>query len=112
MKRIFNIVLVFIALALSLLLEPSTLQPQPIDSIGYIQNTRSESIVLASNNLLGGEIYSNQEEESPSLSGGTPFFVSFETKNDSFNKNKTQLNGCFIHNLSANKQKAQQIRAP
>ena len=112
MKRLFNIFILFFALALSLLLEPSALQTQSIDTISYLQNTKSETVVLASNSILDGEIYSNQEEEYPNFSGGSPFLVSYVSKKADFNKNKTHLYGSFIHNLSTNKQKVHQIRAP
>ena len=112
MKRLFNIVMMFIALALSLLIEPNAIQAQPIDSIGYIQNVKQETVVLASNSLLGGEIYSNQEEENQNFSGNSPLLVSYVSKKEFFSKNKTHLYGCFIHNLSTDKQKVQQIRAP
>lgn len=112
MKRIFNLVLVFFALALSLVFEPNALQTQSIDTIDYIQNVKTETVVLASNNLLGGEIYSNQEEEFQNFSGNSPLVISFISKDTYFDKNKTQLNGCFIHNLSTNKQKVHLIRAP
>ena len=112
MKRIFNLVMIFFALAITFLLEPNALHAQPVDTISYLQNTKSETVVLASNSILGGEIYSNQEEESPNFSGDSPFLVSFVSKKADFNKNKTQLNGCFIHNLSTNNQKVHQIRAP
>ena len=112
MKRIFNLVMIFFALAISFLLESNALQSQTIDTISYLQNTKSETVVLASNSILGSEIYSNQEEEAPNFSGGSPFLVSFASKKADFNKNKTQLNGCFIHNLSTSNQKVQQIRAP
>lgn len=112
MKRIFNIFIIFFALALSLLLESNALQTQQIDSIGYIQNVKTETVVLASNSLLEGEIYSNQDEGSPNYSGNSPFVVSFVHKNTNIDNNKTQLNGCFIHNLSTNNQKVHPIRAP
>ena len=112
MKRIFNLVMIFFALATTLLLGPDALQTQSIDTISYLQNTKSETVVLASNSILDGEIYSNQEEESPNFSGGSPFLVSYVSKKADYNKNKTQLYGSFIHNLSTNNQKVQQIRAP
>ena len=110
MKRIFNLIMIFFALAIALLLEPNSFQNQQVDA--YVQNVKSETVVLASNTLLGGEIYSNQEENFPNYSGGTPFLVSFISKDNSYCKNKTQLNGSFIHNLSTSKQKVHQIRAP
>lgn len=112
MKRFFHIAVLFFTLALSLMLGSLSLQAQPIESIGYVQNVKAETLVLASNNLLAGEIYSNQEEEIPNYSGNSHVVFSFASSKANFDKNKTQLNGCFIHNLSTNKQKVHQIRAP
>lgn len=97
---------------MTLLLEPSILQAQPIDDVGYIQNVKQETVVLASNTLQGGEIYSNQEENFSNYYGTTPCVVFNYSKNNLFNKNITHLNGCFIHNLSTNNQKVHPIRAP
>jgi hypothetical protein len=112
MKRIFNLVMMFFALAITFLLEPNALQAQPVDTICYLQNTKSETVVLASNSILGGEIYSNQEEDAPNISGGSPFLVSHVSKKADFNKNKALLNKSFIHNLSTDNKKVHPIRAP
>ena len=100
MKRLFNIVMMFIALALSLLIEPNAIQAQPIDSIGYIQNVKQETVVLASNSLLGGEIYSNQEEENQNFSGNSPLLVSYISKKEFFSnldsKGEFKLNNSSI----------------
>ena len=112
MKRIFNLVMIFFALAISFLLKPNALHAQPVDTISYLQNTKSEAVVLASNSILDGGIYSKQEEESPNFSGGSPFLVSYVLKKTDYSKNKTYLKGSFIHNLSTNNKKIHQIRAP
>ena len=112
MKRIFNLIIIFFALATTLLLEPNALQTQPVECIGYIQNIKNETVVLASNNIVSGEIYSNQEEDAPNISGGSPFLVSHVSKKADFNKIKALLNKSFIHNLSANNKKVHPIRAP
>ena len=111
MKRLFNILMLFFALALSLMLSTNELSAQAIKTIDYIQNTKSETLVLVSNNLLGGEIYSNQEETSNFI-GNCHFLNSSTSKRTSFNKNQTHINGSFIHNLSTDKTKIHQIRAP
>ena len=111
MKRIFKFFILFFALAMTLLLEPNALQTESVDSIGYIQNVKSETVVLVSNNLLGSEIYS-QQDEAPNISGCSPCLISYVSKKDILEKNKTQINGCFIHNLSTDKQKVHPIRAP
>ena len=112
MKSLIKLLIIFFALAFSFLLEPSSLQAKPIDSIGSIQRPKTESVVLVSNLLYGGEVYSNNEENSQVYSGSSPVATSHLVLKDSLAKNITQLNGCFIHNLSTDKQKVQQIRAP
>ena len=112
MKRLLHIAMLFLALALSLLIEPNSLHSQHVDAVDYIQNVKQETVVLASNSLLGGEIYSNQEEETPNYSGNSPFGVIYVSNKTVLNKNKSQLNGSFVHNLSTNNQKVHQIRAP
>ena len=103
--------MIFFALAMSLLLEPQTLQAQPVDAVGYIQNVKTETVVLVSNNILSGEISSYQEENPQNYLGSSPLVINLENNQFLYNKNKTQLIGCFIHNLSTNNQKVQQIRA-
>ena len=55
MKSLLKIFIIIFSLAMSFLLDPSTLQAQPIE-IGYIQNIKKETVVLVSNNILNGEI--------------------------------------------------------
>ena len=112
MKRLFHIVMLFFALAISFLLEPSAIQAQPIDTIGTIQGVQKETVVLVSNNIFNGEITSNQQKNDQNFSGSVPLVLAYQPVNNLFDKNKTQLNGCFIHNLSTDKQKVHQIRAP
>ena len=111
MKRILNLLFIFFALALSFVLVPNSFHNQPIESIGYIQNVKSETVVLASNNLLGSEIYS-QQDEAPSISGCSPCLISYVSKKGILDKNKALLKGSFIHNLSTDNQKVHPIRAP
>lgn len=94
------------------MLEPQTLHIESIDNTGYIKNIAFETIVLASNNILDGEIYSNQEKEPANYFGSSPFLISFDSNKLNYNNNKTGLNKSFIHNLSTNRQKIHQIRAP
>ena len=112
MKRIFNIAVIFFTLAISFLLESNTLQTQHIGSTGYIQNIKNETVVLVANNVLRGEITSYQEKSDQNFSSSTPLALTYQINQDLLNKNITQLNGCFIHNLSTNKQKVHPIRAP
>ena len=78
MKRIFKITMIFFALAMSLLLEPQALQAQPVDTVGYIQNVKTETVVLVSNNILNGEISSYQEENSQNYLGSSPLVINLE----------------------------------
>lgn len=112
MKRLLSIITLFFALAFSFMLESCALHSQPIDTIGYIQNVKTETVVLVSNNILGGEISSYQEENSSNYLGNSPVILSFISDNTLLDKTKSHLNGCFIHNLSTNKEKVNQIRAP
>ena len=112
MKRIFNIIIIIFTLAISLLLEPNALQTQPLDSTGYIQNIKNETVVLVANNVLGGEITSYQEKSDQNFSSSTPLALNYQVNQDLLNKNIAQSNGCFIHNLSTSKQKVHPIRAP
>ena len=112
MKRILKTLMFFITLVISLLVLPISFDSQQLETNGYIQEVKQETIVLVSNNILGGEISSYQEENSSNYLGNSPFTIAFESKKSLFNKNITQLDGCFIHNLSTNLKKIQPIRAP
>ena len=63
MKSFFKIIFMFFVLTIALLSEPSALQAQPVDLTGSIQNIKTETVVLVSNNILGGDIRANTEEE-------------------------------------------------
>lgn len=97
---------------MSLLTNPSALHAQTIDTTGYIKNIDSESVVLVSNNILGGEICSSQEEISFSFSGTEPLLLVFSTNKGLLTKNSTRLYGESIHNLSTNLKNHKKIRAP
>ena len=112
MKSLFKILIVIFSLVISLFLEPTSLHAQPIDITGSISNIKTETVVLISNNFLNGEISSYQEENSQNYLGSSPLVINLENNQFLYNKNKTQLIGCFIHNLSTDNQKVQQIRAP
>lgn len=112
MKRLFYIVMLFFALAVPSLLEQDCFQIHALESLGYIQNVKSETVVLVSNNILNGEIASSQLKKDQTFSGSTPLVLNYHTDDRFYQKNKTQFNGCFIHNLSTNYQKVHQIRAP
>ena len=112
MKKLLNIVILFFALTLSLLIEHGVIQQQPIETINYFQATKKETVTLVSNNLFNGEINSYQQKSDHNSVGSTPLILSYHPFNNDFNKNKTLLNGCFIHNLSTDNRKIHPIRAP
>lgn len=103
---------IFFALFLSFMIEPQAFLVQDVQSVNYIQNVKAETTVLVSNNFLGGDIYSYQEDSSQNFLGSTPAIAHLVEKNDYLIKNKAQLLGCFIHTLSTNLKEVQQIRAP
>ena len=112
MKSLFKFLFIFSALATSFLITPGSLNAQETNSVNYIQNTKFETVVLVSNNILNTEIYSNNEESTQSSIGSNPLLIAFIPKEDYFIKNKAQLMGSFIHNLSTNIKETKQIRAP
>ena len=112
MKKLFHIVILFFTLALTLLLGANEIQAQTFESTGYVQNIKHESVVLISDNLLNGEISSLEKKKEQSSSSSTPMILALDTVNNIFDKNKTLLNGKFIHNLSTDNSKVHPIRAP
>lgn len=113
MKSIFKLFLVFFSLAMALLLDHSALQINDYTLLsGAISHPEQETCVLVSNNIFNGEIRGVEEEILFSGVGSSTFVASSSFNKNAFNKNKTQLYGCFIHNLSTDNQKVHQIRAP
>ena len=104
--------MIVFTLAISLLLGPSEIENQTLNSTGNIQNIKTETVVLVSNNLLNGEISSSEEKNNQNYSGSSLSILAYKTNNNLFNKDKTLSNGDFIHNISTSKQKVHQIRAP
>ena len=112
MKRLFGIVIIFFALAISLLIGSNEQQASSVNTADCIQKVQVENVVLASSNMPNGEISVGQQKEGSDFSGSTPFALTYQSVNDFSNKTKTQSNGYSIHNISTNKQKTRQIRAP
>ena len=112
MKNFFKFLFIFFMMFISLSLNSSDFSNKEIQIIPTIQATTKENVVLVSNNLMNGEIYSYQEENNQNSSGNSHHLVSLNLNNKEFIKNKTQFNGCFIHNLSTNLKEVHQIRAP
>ena len=101
----------FLLMTISLLSMPQTLSSQSVDLIGSIQTPQAETVVLVSNNILGGEVFSNSNEETTNYVGSV-LATSFLLQGCGLYNNKFLLKESFIHNLSTNKQKVHQIRAP
>lgn len=112
MKSFFKFLTVIFVLAMSLLTRPSALHAQTIDTIDYIKNIETETVVLVSNNLLGGEIYSHQEENNTNSCGTEPLVLTFLSHKNLLTDSNSRLSEKSIHNLSTNLKDIQQIRAP
>ena len=113
MKSFLKLLLIFFSLTISLLLDPSALQINDIVQVsGAISHPEQETCVLVSNNILGGEIRSIEKENQSNFIGSSSLVASNLIPENSFSKNKAQFNGCFIHNLSTDKQNLHLIRAP
>ena len=112
MKSIFKLLLIIFTLTITLLLEPSTLQSNNIDISGTINHPDQETYVLVSSNAFNGEIRNVQDENSTNFTGSSLTLISNSFNENSFNKYNPSLLGSFIHNLSTNKHKVHQIRAP
>ena len=112
MKSFFKILFIFFTMVLTFWVQPSDFQLKEIQTEASIQAVANEELALVSNNLYGGEIYSYQEENNQNVFGNSPLVLSFNFENNNFLKNNTRIYGSFIHNLSTNNQKVQQIRAP
>ena len=85
---------------------------QPVDITGSIQNIKTETVVLVSNNMLGGEIVSSDEKNTNNYIGSSTLVAETAQEQNLFNHNIIHFCGRFIHNLSTNNQKVHQIRAP
>lgn len=112
MKRFFQICIFFFAFALTFFFGPNELQVHEFDNVGYIQSVKKESVVLVSNNFFNGEINTNQQKKNQDFSNSIPIVLTYNSGDSLFNKGIALTKGCFIHNLSTNKTKVHQIRAP
>lgn len=112
MKKLLYMIMIFIALTIFSLLRSTDLEVQAVNSINYIRNIQKERVVLVSNNIFNGEISSYQEKNNQDFSNSTPLTLSYLSTDNLKNQNSTFLKGYFIHNLSTNKLKVHQIRAP
>ena len=112
MKSFVKLLFIILMMVVSFTVNPSELYSNNVQPLGYIQTIPNETVEIVSNNILNSEIYSNNEENNQNFSTNSTHLISFNQKDNILLKNKTHFNGSFIHNLSANKQKVQQIRAP
>ena len=112
MKSFLKLIMIFIVMVLSFWMEPTDLYAQSVDLTGSIQNIKAETVSLVSNNLVSGEIVASEGENTTNSLGFSPVIVSFNLDDNFFLKSTAHLNESFIHNLSTNKQKVHQIRAP
>lgn len=97
---------------MSLLTKPSALQAQTINPTNYIKNIETETVVLVSNNIFGGVIYSYQEENNTNSCGTEPLVLTFLSNKNLLTDSNSRLYEKSIHNLSTNLKDVQQIRAP
>lgn len=112
MKSFLKILIVIFMLALSLLTKQSALQAQPIYLTGYVKNIETETVVLVSNSILGGEICASQEENNTNSCGTEPLVLEFLSRKNLLTDSNSRLYEKSIHNLSTNLKDIQQIRAP
>ena len=112
MKSFLKLIMIFIVMVLSFWMEPMDLYAQSVDLTGSIQDVKAETVSLVSNNLVSGEVIASEQENTTNSLGFSPVIVSFNLDDNFFLKSAAHLNGSFIHNLSINKQKVHQIRAP
>ena len=116
MKKLFNTTILFfiltLSLALSILTGTTALGTQSVDLSSCIKNINNENAVLVLNNRLNGEISSRNNRNNHILSNSTPLILAHQSINDILIENKAEINKYFINNLSTDKQKIHQIRAP
>ena len=112
MKSFIKIIFIFLATTIFLLSNPTSLQAQPTYSTGAIQKVQTETVELVANNMLDINICENIKEETTTYSGEASIIISQYADTNYLTLIKNTDNKSFIHNLSTNKQKVHQIRAP
>jgi len=116
MKRIFNITMIFLVVALAVVLSlvpgVDAFHSDFIETTGYIKSVKNETVVLASNNGLTGEITSRNNKNNHIYTNSSPLISASQSENNLFKNEQAQISGCFGYNLSIDKQKVHQIRAP
>ena len=112
MKSFIKLLMIIFVMTISFFNEPSALYAQTVDIDGSIKNIKTETITLVSNNLLGGEVFSSEEENTTNYIGSSTFTAYSTVNNNLSTQNLFYLDESFIHNLSTNTKKVHQIRAP
>ncbi len=112
MKRLLGIIILFFTLAFSLLLESNANQAPTLQTSDTIQTISQESFDFVANNILDTKTSSYEEKNTKEISNSTPLALSANQTNCLQGADRAQYIGCFIQNLSTEKQKIHQIRAP
>lgn len=112
MKKLLGIIILFFTLAFSLLLESNANQAPIIQTSGSIQTIQKESFDFIANNILDRKTSTYEEKNTKEISTSTPLALSANQTNCLLGSDRANYIGCFIQNLSTEKQKIHQIRAP
>ena len=116
MKKIFNITMfilvIALAVVLSLLPGVDALQSEFIETTGCIKSIKKETVVLISNNGLNGEITSRNNKKNPIYTNSSPLILASQTVGNLFNNEQVKINSSYDYDLSIDKQNIHQIRAP
>ena len=112
MKSFFKLVFIFLIMSMIFCVQPSDFQIKEITTQPSIQAIANENLELISNNFYNGEVYANQENNDQNSLGSSPIATTVIIKNNLILDNIARTKSSFIHNLSTNNQKVQQIRAP
>ncbi len=112
MKKLFGIVILFFALALSVLLGSNANQIETIQATGCIQSVSKENVVLVSNNILDNKTPIYKGKKSKNFINLPPLILSYNAINSLHGADRVEYSDYFIQNRKIEKQKNHQIRAP
>lgn len=111
MRKFIGIVVLFFALAFSLLLDSSANQTQIIRTSDSIQ-IKKEAVEFVAYNILDSKTITYKAKSNKKLSSLTPLALSYHQTNCLQGGGRAEYIGCFIQNRTTEKQKIHQIRAP
>ncbi len=111
MRKLFGIVIIFFALAFSLLLNSDANQAPIIYTSDSIQ-VKKEAVDFVSNNALDSKVSSYKAKKNNKYSNLTPLALSYCNTECLQKADRAQDIACNIQYLSGEKQKINQIRAP